>query len=346
MLCDNLYKLTIIIPVYNAENCLDNTIYSIIKQSIGFENIELILVDDNSSDNSREIILYYSKKYDNIKYFFSNKNHGFPGFGRNKGVDLASSKYVMFVDNDDELDIDMCKNMYEAIEINDCDIACCDIKEIDDISEKIIKVGPILNSGRYSLAFGDDIFNYNTGLVWNKIFKKKIIDEFRIKFLTDNYCDDQAFSIEYMLHCNNIVYLNNYAGYFWIHRNESLSNSNELINLKSLFIGYDYMVDLLIKNNKKYLINVVSDSGTLYLLIQSTLLKSKIERKKFLELLFEFEKKCDFNINVNSVFFSVVNFFVIKKKFNSALLLLSLFDKMKSFLVIRKFYRKIHINKK
>ena len=342
MRCDDLYKITIVIPVYNAENCLDNVINSIINQSFGFKHIELILVDDNSSDNSKNIILDYSKKYGNIKYFFSDKNHGFPGFGRNMGVTLSSSNYLMFVDNDDELDFQMCENMYNAIEKHGCDMACCDIKEIDNISEEVHKVGPVISSDKYVVVQDDEIFDYDTGLVWNKIFKKDIIEKFEIKFLTDNYCDDQAFSIEYMLHCENIVYLNNYAGYLWMRRNDSLSNSKELKNLKSLFWGYDYMVELLVKNNKKYLINIVSDSGTLYLLIQSTLLKSKDEKRKFLELLYEFEKKCDFNVNVNSFFFSVTNFFVIKRKFNIALLLLSLFNKLKSFSVIIKFYRKIH----
>ena len=205
---DDLYKITLVIPVYNAENCLDNVINSIINQSLGFKHIELILVDDNSSDNSKNIILDYSKKYDNIKYFFSDKNHGFPGFGRNMGVTLSSSNYLMFVDNDDELDSQMCENMYNAIEKYGCDMACCDIKEIDNISEEVHKVGPSINSDKYVVVQDDEIFDYDTGLVWNKIFKKDIIEKFEIKFLTDNYCDDQAFSIEYMLHCENIVYLN------------------------------------------------------------------------------------------------------------------------------------------
>lgn len=338
-----MYKISVIIPVYNAENCLDNVINSIINQSMEFKYIELILVDDNSSDSSRDIILNYSKKYCNIKYFFSEINHGFPGFGRNMGVKIASSNYVMFVDNDDELDSKMCENMCHAIEKYDCDMACCDIKEIDNISEQVHKVGPFNHSDKkYILAQGDEIFNYDTGLVWNKIFKKNIIEKFKIKFLTDNYCDDQAFSIEYMLHCNSIVYLNNYAGYIWLRRNESLSNSKELKNLESLFWGYEYMVNLLIDNNKQDLIHIVSDSGTLYLLTQSLLIKSRNERKKYLELLFDFEEKFNFNVNLKSSFFSFVNYFVIKRRFNFALILLFLFEKLKSFSFIVKLFRKFH----
>ena len=77
------YKVSVIIPVYNAEKYLKNAIESVINQTIGFENIELILVDDNSTDESPKIILDYSEKYENIVSFLSNENHGLPGFGRN-----------------------------------------------------------------------------------------------------------------------------------------------------------------------------------------------------------------------------------------------------------------------
>jgi len=69
-----MYKISMIIPVYNAEKYLKRTINSIINQSIGFENIELILVDDNSQDNSKSIIEEYVAKYDNVIGIYSNNN--------------------------------------------------------------------------------------------------------------------------------------------------------------------------------------------------------------------------------------------------------------------------------
>ena len=77
------YKISVIIPIFNAEKYLSHTIETIIGQSLGFENIELILVDDKSTDNSSKIIQEYANKYDNIVAIFSEVNHGFPGFGRN-----------------------------------------------------------------------------------------------------------------------------------------------------------------------------------------------------------------------------------------------------------------------
>ena len=307
------YKISVIIPVYNAEYTLENTINSIINQSFGFENIELILIDDNSTDNSKDMILRYANKYTNIKYFFSDKNHGFPGFGRNYGVKLASTKYLMFIDNDDEYDQYICEKLYFAAEKYNSDIVCCAIKEIDEVSEVIHKICDNRNDEIISVQ-GEEIFEYETSWVWNKLFRKEIVEKNNINFLTDTYCDDKAFCIEYMLHANKMICLNDYIGYLWMRRNESLSNSIELKNLISIFRGYDYMVDLLITNNKTHLFPVVSNSGTLFLLDQSSLLESKNDRKKFLVMLYDFEEKCEFTVNITNPFFYLLNFFVIHKK--------------------------------
>jgi len=77
------YKVSVIIPVYNAEKYLKTAIDSVINQTIGFENIELIIVNDNSNDNSEQIIKEYSNKYDNIIDIHLDKNSGLPGKPRN-----------------------------------------------------------------------------------------------------------------------------------------------------------------------------------------------------------------------------------------------------------------------
>ena len=337
---DNLYKLSLIIPVYNAEDCLDTAINSIINQSIGFENIELILVDDNSSDNSKNILLDYSNKYENILSFFSDINHGFPGYGRNVGIEKASSKYVMFMDNDDEIDAKMCEKLYDATVKYDADISCCDIIEVDEISSFVHKMGPYSDND-YVIVTDDDILEVHSGFVWNKLFKKDIIDKYEIKFLEDNYGDDQAFSIECMLNSKKLVYLNNYNGYFWNRRNESLSNSKELKNIEPLLIGYEYMLNLLIEKNKFHYVHIISNPGTFYLLFQTLLLKSNDDKKSFLEKIYDFEEKCDFNIEIKNPYFSFINSLVLKRKFSSAVLMLNLYFKIYSAPFLRKIYRKI-----
>ena len=96
------YKVSVIIPVYNADKYLRTAIESVINQTIGFENIELIIVNDNSTDNSRRIIEEYSSKYDNIVDIHLEKNSGYPGKPRNVGIEIANAPYLIFLDADDE----------------------------------------------------------------------------------------------------------------------------------------------------------------------------------------------------------------------------------------------------
>ena len=121
-----MYKISVIMPIFNVEEYLENTLKSVINQTIGFENIELILVDDCSTDNSREIIEKYSNDYPNIKKIFLEKNTGCPGIPRNIGIRNATSDYIMFIDHDDEYFPEICDKLYNTIISEDADIVVCD----------------------------------------------------------------------------------------------------------------------------------------------------------------------------------------------------------------------------
>ena len=110
-----MYYLTMIIPAFNVDDCLDTAMNSIINQTIGFENIEVIIVDDCSTDNTRQIIKQYVNKYDNCKGIFLEKNNGGAGIPRNVGIKQATSKYLMFIDPDDEWEKDACEVYYNKI---------------------------------------------------------------------------------------------------------------------------------------------------------------------------------------------------------------------------------------
>ena len=94
-------KVSVIIPVYNVEQYLEETILSVVNQTIGFENIQMILVNDGSPDNSEEICLKYRDKYpDNILYI--KKENGGVSSARNLGMEYIQGKYVNFLDSDDK----------------------------------------------------------------------------------------------------------------------------------------------------------------------------------------------------------------------------------------------------
>lgn len=91
-------KVSIIIPIYNAEKNLEKTLASIFAQT--YKNIEVVLIDDCSTDNSAKIIIEYKKKHSEIKYYCQPENLG-AGAARNKGLELATGQYVAFLDSDD-----------------------------------------------------------------------------------------------------------------------------------------------------------------------------------------------------------------------------------------------------
>ena len=110
------YKLSVIIPIYNVEKYLEETLKSVIEQTLGFENnIEMILVNDGSPDNSEEICLRYKEKYPENIVYIKQKNGGVSS-ARNTGAKVAKGEYINFLDSDDILS----KNAYKrAVELLD-----------------------------------------------------------------------------------------------------------------------------------------------------------------------------------------------------------------------------------
>ena len=121
------YKISIIIPFYNSEEYLEDAIESIINQSIGFENIQLILVNDGSKDNGEEICLRYKNKYNNIVYVRQN-NQGVSS-ARNIGLKYVEGKYINFIDSDDKWTEPSLLYLYNFMEQN--------YMEIDFVSARI-----------------------------------------------------------------------------------------------------------------------------------------------------------------------------------------------------------------
>ena len=119
------YKISVIIPTYNAEDYLLEAVESVKNQTISFDKIELVLVDDNSNDSTKSILRQLSEENENIKSIFLEGNSGTASKPRNEGIKNASSPYIMFLDNDDVLYSKMCEVMYDAIDSNGVDVVSC-----------------------------------------------------------------------------------------------------------------------------------------------------------------------------------------------------------------------------
>ena len=121
-------QISVIVPIYNVEKYLAKCIDSIINQTL--TNIEIILVNDGSTDNSRKIIDKYDKKDSRIKVI--HKKNGGQGSARNAGLDIAKGEYIGFVDSDDWIDSNMYENLYNAAISNNADIVVCNRKVFDE----------------------------------------------------------------------------------------------------------------------------------------------------------------------------------------------------------------------
>ncbi len=126
-------KISIIIPVYNVEKYLAECLDSCINQTL--EDIEIICVDDCSTDNSYKILEEYSKKDPQIKIFRQKENKK-QGAARNKGLEIATGEYIWFVDSDDYIDVHACQILYDAIKEFDVDMLCFSALQCFEKNEK------------------------------------------------------------------------------------------------------------------------------------------------------------------------------------------------------------------
>ncbi|MBS4760841.1 MAG: glycosyltransferase family 2 protein [Clostridium sp.] len=196
-------KVSIIMPVFNAEKFLEKSIESLIKQT--YRNIEVLCIDDGSSDSSLAILNTFAQKDSRIKVF-SQENSG-PAFSRNKGLDNSSGDYIMFCDADDWYEDNMVELMVNTIEKKDVDFVICDVniilskfhnRPLSDIEYHFLNFSGFIDLNN-CMKIQDKVRVF----LWKKIFRKNIIDEYNIRFPNGLKSDDCVFIREYVYVSNN-----------------------------------------------------------------------------------------------------------------------------------------------
>lgn len=237
----NKCKLSIIVPVYGVEKYIDKCLDSLVKQSL--KEIEIIVVNDGTKDNSQKIIDKYVKKYpDKIKSYI--KENGGQGSARNYGLKKATGEYIGYVDSDDFVEKDMYKKLYNKAKENNYDIVVCGNYNVsEDYQNKNID------------AF---INNYNTDLeniffgkmaVWNKIYKRDILIKNKLEFKEKVWYEDLAFTLKAIMNSNTFAFIDEPLYDYLIREGSTMNNSNVQRNLEIL----DAFNDILsyIQHNKK-----------------------------------------------------------------------------------------------
>ncbi len=222
-----MYKISVILPVYNVEKYLRECVESVINQTIGFENIQLIIVDDCSVDNSYQIAQEYSKKYSNCMSIKLDKRSGAAGKPRNVGIEHATGKYLMFSDPDDFFALNAFEKMYNEIEAKNADFIIANWNYTDE--DGTIWEKPVFSKEKYhnfKLSihdYGDSFYIMNSSMC-NKIFNRKFIENNNIRCLEYVPGEDTYFSMCAFLESKNVYYIEDII-YYYRQRNKTDSLS-------------------------------------------------------------------------------------------------------------------------
>jgi len=227
-------KVSIIVPCYGVEKYLDRCMQTLVNQTL--KDIEIILVDDVSPDNVPLMCDEWAKKDIRVKVIHKSQNEGL-GFARNTGLDVASGDYIAFVDSDDFVDVKMYETLYnKAIESNADSVYCnCmfykdeqNMRPRKDVNKETVFEGRdqvddfLLDIVGPMPEYPHDV-KYMMS-VWHAIYRREIFNVFNIRFVSERQLisEDLVFDIDYLHHCNKVVYLPN-AFYYYCDNGASLS---------------------------------------------------------------------------------------------------------------------------
>lgn len=240
--------ISVIIPVYNVFDYLDECIKSVLKQS--YTNLEIIIVDDGSSDGSGKKCDEWAQKDKRIVVI--HKENGGLSSARNAGILVAHGEFYAFVDSDDFIDPQMYKILLNGILRHDADISCCFFCEyhsgdgyisayqnVDDASEEVLSSEEAISS-----LFDD--FGYRF-YAWNKLYKRELFND--VKYPEGKICEDISTTYKVFDMAKKIV-VNRSKLYFYRIRNNSITNMGFYVSNSSMF-------DL--RDESNYVFNKISE---------------------------------------------------------------------------------------
>ena len=233
--------LSIIVPIFNVEKYVSDCIKSILAQT--YKDFELILVNDGSTDNSREICSYYAAIDDRV--ILIQKKNGGVSSARNEGMAIAKGKYIAFVDADDTIEPSMYEKLIEGAQKLDSDMVICQFKIVDVKKDNITLSkmwkgnNGIINQNIISNSFLSLIIenNYSFFSCWNKLYSASLFKDYKIKFEENkNHGEDVRLNLKLLPIINKIVYIEDPLYNYFIRDRDSLTSI-----FRENF--YDYILD-------------------------------------------------------------------------------------------------------
>lgn len=196
--------ISVIIPVYNVERYLDKCVSSIVNQN--YKHLEIILVDDGSSDRCPEMCDVWARKDSRICVI--HRPNGGGGAARNSGLDVAKGELIAFVDSDDYISVDMLSFLYSLL-VSGADIAECDFEVVVDDNAGFHNGEEVVCKYTVLEAMAEHIHDRHfRQLIWNKLYRREVIGD--IRFPVEKSIDDEFFTYQVLgsaktLICSNRV---------------------------------------------------------------------------------------------------------------------------------------------
>jgi len=223
----------VVIPCYNIENYIEKCLDSFISQT--FQNIEIICVDDGSTDRTAEIIREYIKRDERIKLYCQANQYA--GVARNNGMKLATGKYLLFFDGDDFCEKDMLMKMVKSAERYLSDIVICDVQNYDNASGRYIEevnylrqsyLKPFEDIGVVSFRdMPERILLLASSGPWNKLYKKEFIEKEGLMFQASRRDNDEYFVLMTMALAERISWVSEKFVTYRINNPKSLQGFGE-----------------------------------------------------------------------------------------------------------------------
>lgn len=278
--------VSIIIPVYNTEKYLNKCVYSILDQS--WKNIEIILVNDGSADNSKRICEMFAQS-DHRVVVIDKENEGVSA-ARNAGIEKAHGKWVLFIDSDDYVDKDMVENLLVAAEDMGAEISICNFR-MENAPNQSLKYpfGTPISDGVIESITAVQAMEaallpdaYQTS-VWGKLFSLEIIRDNEIRF-NEKFIvwEDYDFFFSYMRFVNKAAYASKTL-YTYIQREEAVSHKKVGRNIEDWKVKSRYYAT---KNAEKYIMSVTEDP-----ILLASIRADRVETSAYMYLITEDPEK-------------------------------------------------------
>jgi len=273
-------EVSIIVPVYNVERYLKRCINSILSQTL--KNIEIILINDGSTDNSGNICNEYADVDKRIRVI--HKENGGLSSARNAGIKISLGRYLGFVDSDDYINPNMYKNLYELCIQNDSDIGVCRFGReingkmvIEVKEEKVIKLD---NVEAMRQLFRGELYRFS---VCNKLFEKSCFKN--IMFPEGRIHEDLSTSYKLFSNAKKVVYTSD-TGYIYVKRDGSILTSTFNEKRLDAFLGWEEIIPFMTKHYPELSTEYISSCAYVCLDQVYSILSDVKDNKSRLRLLF------------------------------------------------------------